>query len=165
MHGHKMRENDNNSVKDNIEKSTGQIKKSLKKGIEQIGKSVEKSTEQFVENTEHVENTNEDVEKNTEYAESTIDYDKEKKLEKWFKFNHKYMTICVYSLFVVFWAVVIFVLVMNWKDTKGFVYNLINVLSPFFLALFIAYFLSPMVDNLCGTLQKYITKGRFTKAR
>ena len=180
MHGHKMTENDNNSVKDNIEKSTGQIGKSIENGnhqIEKINEPVEKvneqiqnntqyvgkSTEQFGENTEHVENTSEDIEKDTENAEKTIAHDNEKKLYKWFKFDHKYMTICIYSLFVVFWAAVIFVLIMNWKDTKGFVYNLLNVLSPFFIALFIAYFLSPMVDNLCGTLQKYITKGRFTK--
>ena len=180
MHGHKMTENDNNSVKDNIEKSTGQIGKSIENGnhqIEKINESVEKvneqiqnntqyvgkSTEQFGENTEHVENTSEDIEKDTENAEKTIAHDNEKKLYKWFKFDHKYMTICIYSLFVVFWAAVIFVLIMNWKDTKGFVYNLLNVLSPFFIALFIAYFLSPMVDNLSDTLQKYITKGRFTK--
>ena len=95
--------------------------------------------------------------------ENIIERDKKRQLDKWFKFNQKYMTVCIYSLFVVFWAAIIFVLIMNWKDTKGFIYNLMNVLSPFFIALFIAYFLSPLVDNLNDTLQKYLMKGRLKK--
>lgn len=95
--------------------------------------------------------------------ENMIEKDKKRQLDKWFKFNQKYMTVCIYSLFVIFWAAIIFVLIMNWKDTKGFIYNLMNVLSPFFIALFIAYFLSPLVDNLNNNLQKNITKGKFPR--
>ena len=89
-------------------------------------------------------------------SENVIEGEKRKPFDKWFKFNHKYMTICIYSLFVVFWAAIIIVLISNWKDTKSFVYNLFDVLSPFFIALLIAYFLSPLVDNLNNFIQKYI---------
>lgn len=93
-------------------------------------------------------------------SENVIEGEKRKPFDKWFKFNHKYMTICIYSLFVVFWAAIIIVLISNWKDTKSFIYNLFDVLSPFFIALLIAYFLSPLVDNLNNFIQKYIAKGR-----
>lgn len=95
-----------------------------------------------------------------------IKENKEKKLKKAesvFKLNHKYINVCLYILFVIFFGTIIYMLINNWSDTKAFVYNLFGVLSPFFAAILIAYFVSPIVEKFESLIQKYITKGRYRK--
>ncbi|MFG6349240.1 MAG: AI-2E family transporter, partial [Lachnospiraceae bacterium] len=58
---------------------------------------------------------------------------------------------------------IIYMLINNWSDTKKFIYNLFGVLSPFFAAVLIAYFVSPIVVKYEGLILKYITKGGHKK--
>ncbi len=80
-----------------------------------------------------------------------------------FKFNSTYMTISLYTIFVLFCGTIIFMLVRNWRDTKHFIYDLCGILSPFFIGLLIAYFLSPIVEKINGLFQKYLAKGKHLK--
>lgn len=82
----------------------------------------------------------------------------------WFSKNRKYITICKYALFVITCGAVIVMLVSQWNKTKEFIGNMVGVLSPFLAALLIAYFLSPLVENINGLLQKYVGKGKAKKA-
>ena len=56
----------------------------------------------------------------------------------WFNFDRKYLKICLYSIFVIFWGAIIFIMLQNWGATKRFVLNFCRVLSPFFVAVIIA---------------------------
>ncbi len=103
-----------------------------------------------------------DTDKNTEAG-----IIKKKKAEqrngRFFKFDHKYANICLYILLVIFFGTIIYMLINNWTDTKEFIYNLFGVLSPFFVAVLIAYFVSPIVVKYQGLILKYITKGGHKK--
>lgn len=77
--------------------------------------------------------------------------------------NKKYLLLCKYALLVITCGVIIVVLVVRWHMTKAFVGNLIGILSPFFAALLIAYFLSPLVEKINSVIQKYIAKGKAQK--
>ena len=81
---------------------------------------------------------------------------------RWITINEKYMSVCRYVLFVLFIAIVVYMLVSHWSATTAFISNLLKVLSPFILGLLIAYFLLPIVVRTDGLLQK-ITKGRKPK--
>ncbi len=61
---------------------------------------------------------------------------------------------------VLFFGTIIYMLLNNWSDTKKFIYDLFGVLAPFFAALLIAYFVSPIVGKFESAIQKYITKGK-----
>jgi len=82
---------------------------------------------------------------------------------KLFKLNHRYANICLHVLLVVFFGTIIYMLINNWSDTKKFIYNLFGVLSPFFAALLIAYFVSPIVCKFESFINKYISKGAHKK--
>lgn len=86
-----------------------------------------------------------------------------KKHGRFFKLDHKYANICLYALLVIFFGTIIYMLINNWSDTKKFIYNLFGVLSPFFAAVLIAYFVSPIVVKYEGLILKYITKGGHKK--
>ncbi len=64
----------------------------------------------------------------------------------------------LYVLLIVFFSTIIYMLINNWSDTKKFIYNLFGVLSPFFAAILIAYFVSPIVGRFEKIIQKYIAK-------
>ncbi len=87
----------------------------------------------------------------------------DKKHGSFFKLDHKYANICLYALLVIFFGTIIYMLINNWTDTKKFIYNLFGVLSPFFAAVLIAYFVSPIVVKYEGLILKYITKGGHKK--
>lgn len=105
------------------------------------------------------------VKQKKEVTEKKIEKNTEKQLEKqpWFQANHHYTTICIYALIVIVCGTLAAMLIINWKETKAFVYHLIGVLSPFLVAVLIAYFLSPIVRRLDGGITKYISKGRHPK--
>ncbi len=87
----------------------------------------------------------------------------DKKHGSFFKLDHKYANICLYALLLIFFGTIIYMLINNWSDTKKFIYNLFGVLSPFFAAVLIAYFVSPIVVKYEGLILKYITKGGHKK--
>lgn len=96
----------------------------------------------------------------TNIKNETEDIVKKTSSEKFFKMNHKYINICLYVLMVLFFGTIIYMLLNNWSDTKKFIYDLFGVLAPFFAALLIAYFVSPIVGKFESAIQKYITKGK-----
>ena len=93
----------------------------------------------------------------------TANADKKKNSSRVFKLDHKYANICLYVLLVVFFGTIIYMLINNWAGTKKFIYNLFGVLSPFFAAVLIAYFVSPIVGKYESIMQKYIAKGGHKK--
>lgn len=83
--------------------------------------------------------------------------------QKWFQMNHRYTTICIYALAVIVCGTIIAMMIINWKETKAFIMHLFSVLSPFWAALLIAYFLRPIVDWIDHTIQKWIMHGKHQK--
>lgn len=67
--------------------------------------------------------------------------DKRHKFEK----NSKYLTISIYSLFVILAGSVIFRLIYHWAKTVAAIQSLIDVLSPFLIGLLVAYMLDPII--------------------
>ncbi len=83
--------------------------------------------------------------------------------QKWFQMNHRYTTICIYALAVIVCGTMIAMMIINWKETKAFIMHLLSVLSPFWAALLIAYFLRPIVDQIDHTIQHLIMHGKHQK--
>ncbi len=80
----------------------------------------------------------------------------------WFHINQKYMSVCRYSLFVIVAAILIYIIISHWGETKKSISNLFHVLSPFLVGVLMAYFLIPLVAKIQGILKK-ITKGKYEK--
>lgn len=97
-------------------------------------------------------------------AEKNVEKEQNGKEEIGFLGNRKYLTICKYALFVIACGAVIIMLISQWNRTKGFVSDLLGVLSPFLAALLIAYFISPLVERINGFFQKYVGKGKAKRA-
>lgn len=95
--------------------------------------------------------------------DTTGTINKAKKKIHWITLNEKYMSVCRYVLFVLFSAIIAYMLISHWSSTMGFVSNFITVLSPFILGLLIAYFLLPLVVRIDNGIKKYITKGKGEK--
>lgn len=72
--------------------------------------------------------------------------------------NSNYFTICIYSLFVIFFGTVLIYGVVKWEETRQMFSNIIHVLSPFLMGFFIAYVLNPLVKKLDVLLGKNIFK-------
>lgn len=83
--------------------------------------------------------------------------------QKWFQVNHRYTTICIYALAVIVCGTMIAMMIINWKETKAFIMRLLSVLSPFWAALLIAYFLRPIVDWIDHTIQQLVMHGKHQK--
>ena len=83
--------------------------------------------------------------------------------QKWFQMNHRYTTICIYALAVIVCGTAIAMMIINWKETKAFIMRLLSVLSPFWAALLIAYFLRPIVDWIDHTIQQLVMHGKHQK--
>lgn len=90
-----------------------------------------------------------------------MDGKKEKKTLRghvWFEPNTKYTTICIYALLVILAAIIMGMLIINWSSTKAFIINLIGVMSPFLVAVLIAYFLQPLVTKFENLFKRSIAK-------
>lgn len=61
-------------------------------------------------------------------------------------YNRKYTTIALYTIVVVFILLIVYRFTFTWDDSIQLVDNFISIMSPFIFALFIAYFISPMVN-------------------
>lgn len=83
--------------------------------------------------------------------------------QKWFQFNQKYTTICIYALIVIVCGTLAAMLIMNWSDTKAFIVQFFAVLSPFWAAVLIAYFLRPLVDLFDKGIHRIVTHGKHPK--
>lgn len=88
---------------------------------------------------------------------------KREKIIHWFHVNRKYMSICRYALFVIIAAILIYIIISHWGETRKSLSNLFGVLSPFLIGVLMAYFLIPLVARIQGLLQKFITKGKYEK--
>lgn len=86
-----------------------------------------------------------------------------KKQKNWFERNPKYTTIAIYALIVIVVGTALAIGIINWDTTKETIVELITVLSPFFGAVLIAYFLQPIVRRIDGGITKYISKGKHPK--
>ncbi len=61
-------------------------------------------------------------------------------------YNRKYTIIAIYFLTVFFLCLVIYQFVFNWDETMAVVNSYVGLLSPFVIALLLAYFISPMLN-------------------
>ena len=77
------------------------------------------------------------------------------KKPKWFLANNRYATISIYAFVVIFFGALLFLIMMNWKDTKAFIFNFLGVLSPFFIGILIAYFVFPISMRVNSILQRF----------
>lgn len=59
--------------------------------------------------------------------------------------NKRYTTIAIYSIIVFLICALIYKFTSSWNDSRDFVVNILNTLSPFIIAFLIAYFINPMV--------------------
>ena len=140
-----------------------------KEGLDKMSQ-MEKENNQKVENgkkrNSKMDNIKVDFEKMTD-TDKGQDFAKGNKKTKkkihWITLNEKYMSVSRYVLFVLFAAIVAYMLVSHWNSTMGFVANFIKVLSPFIMGLLFAYFLLPLVMRIDGFIKKYITKGKGEK--
>ncbi len=82
---------------------------------------------------------------------------------RWFHINHKYMSICRYALFVIFSAILLYIITSHGGQTIAFLKNMIHVLTPFLIGVLIAYFLNPLVARIDGLLQKRVARGRLPR--
>lgn len=81
----------------------------------------------------------------------------------WLNFDRKYLKICLHAIFVIFWGAIIFIMLQNWGATKRFILNFCRVLSPFFVAVIIAYFVSPIFEKIYGLLKKRVKRKKSDK--
>lgn len=77
--------------------------------------------------------------------------------------SRKYFTICIYAIAVIAIGGGIIYMIYNWNQTKEYVGKIKTALSPFILALFIAYFLYPLVKKIKWLLNYLIFKNKFEK--
>lgn len=70
--------------------------------------------------------------------------------------NKNYLTISIYALFVIVLGAFIIYLFVNLKQTKAVITNFISTISPFIVALFIAFLINPMVKKLNQFLQDVV---------
>ncbi len=83
--------------------------------------------------------------------------------QKWFQVNHRYTTICIYAFLVIVCGTIVAMMIVNWGETKAFIVRLLSVLSPFWAAMLIAYFLRPIVDWIDHTFHRLVTHGKHKK--
>ncbi|MCD7826298.1 MAG: AI-2E family transporter [Clostridiaceae bacterium] len=100
-------------------------------------------------------------EENWQEAEAPEQTD-EKKIH-WFHLNAKYMSVCRYTIFVIFAAILLYMLISHWHQTTAFVRGFFGVLTPFLIGVLIAYFLSPLTSLIEKGIQKTIAKGKKRK--
>lgn len=79
--------------------------------------------------------------------------------------SRKYFTICIYAIAVIAIGGGIIYMIYNWEQTGKYFKKIGAALSPFILALFIAYFLYPLVKKIDWLLKRVFFKERFKKVR
>jgi len=80
-------------------------------------------------------------------------------------YNRKYTTIALYTIVVVFILLIVYRFTFTWDDSILLVTNFIAIMSPFIFALFIAYFISPMVNFFeAKAVNKVHFRGRYIRS-
>ncbi len=72
--------------------------------------------------------------------------------------NNKYFTICVYAFILVIISTIAIRMIVSFKDTRNFFGGIFSALSPFLLALLIAYILSPFEKGMSRLLRFCLKK-------
>ena len=62
-----------------------------------------------------------------------------------FTANNRYFTICIYTMFVIFFGAIIINLITSWNTTLKNIEKGLTVLMPFIIGALIAYILNPAV--------------------
>lgn len=62
-----------------------------------------------------------------------------------FTANNRYFTICIYTMFVIFFGAIIINLITSWNTTLKNIEKGLAVLMPFIIGALIAYILNPAV--------------------
>jgi len=86
-----------------------------------------------------------------------------------FKFDRKYLKICLYAFFTVAALLLVYRLLQSsddvWKSVMSSVSFLLRLLSPFIAAILIAYILNPAVKGIETVLGKIFKKNGLTKGK
>lgn len=65
-----------------------------------------------------------------------------------FESNQRYFTICIYTVFVILAACVIFRVIFHWNATIGIVKNFLSSMSSFMMGILIAFIVNPFVNYI-----------------
>jgi predicted PurR-regulated permease PerM len=82
-----------------------------------------------------------------------------------FSKNNKYYTIALYAIAVITISAIIIRLIMNWDSTSKMISSILEMLHPFIMGLFIAYFLNPLVKTINQKLLKPLFKEKAPTVR
>lgn len=63
-----------------------------------------------------------------------------------FRSNQRYFTICIYTVFVIFAACIIFRLIFHWDDILRIIKHFLSSMSGFVVGILIAFIVNPLVD-------------------
>ena len=63
-----------------------------------------------------------------------------------FESNQRYFTICIYTVFVILAACVIFRVIFHWDNTVAMIKNFLSNMSGFLVGMLIAFIVSPLVN-------------------
>lgn len=75
-----------------------------------------------------------------------------------FEKNKKYFTISLYVILTVAISIFLIKAIWNWSDTLNSISNLIGMLSPFLIGIFIAYLMNPLVNMIDKSFFKKVLK-------
>lgn len=75
-----------------------------------------------------------------------------------FSKNNKYYTIALYAIGVIVICSIIIKLIMNWGTTSAAISGAMDVLSPFIMALLIAYLLNPLVKSIDNGFSHFLSE-------
>ena len=65
-----------------------------------------------------------------------------------FESNQRYFTICIYTVFVILAACVIFRVIFHWDSTVVLIKNFLSSMSSFIIGILIAFIVSPLVNYI-----------------
>ncbi len=65
-----------------------------------------------------------------------------------FESNQRYFTICIYTVFVILAACVIFRVIFHWDSTVALIKNFLSSMSSFIIGILIAFIVSPLVNYI-----------------
>lgn len=75
-----------------------------------------------------------------------------------FEKNKKYLTISLYVILTLTISIFLIKAIWNWSETLSLISNLIGMLSPFLIGIFIAYLMNPLVNIIDKSFFKKLLK-------
>lgn len=82
-----------------------------------------------------------------------------------FESNQRYFTICIYTVFVILAACVIFRVIFHWDATIALIKNFLSSMSSFIVGILIAFIVSPLVNYIQDKLLTEILQMENTKVK